>query len=345
MTGSAACARPRSGGSLWLPLTLAAVMVATGCTGRPREQRADDTTAQATPAGPDSIGRAAGTAPLTAGVLIVLDTLQRRHFATIRAERRMFSVSQQLPGRVVATAVAARDLPTPLVIFETPDLTQAYAEYLRSRTELARTRRVEERLRTLAQHGAAAGKDVDDAEVDVLQAESHARECEARLREAGLDPVLLERMSPGAALVSANLPEARVGLVRAGAPALVDLTSFPAEPQRGSVAAVSDAIDPQTRTAQVSILVVQPGGVRPGMFASVRVEQRAADVVAIPRSAIVQADARTFAFVRVGNGFQRRELTLGPDDGVSVAVLRGIAAGESVVTSNVMLLKGLSFGY
>lgn len=181
--------------------------------------------------------------------------------------------------------------------------------------------------------------------MDALQAESHVRETEARLREAGLDPGVLTRIGAGAALVSADLPEARIGLVRVNAVALVDLTSFPDAPQRGRVIAVSDAIDPQTRTARVSILVNQPGGVRPGMFASVQVEQRAAQAVAIPRTALVQADARTFAFVRISDGFVRRELTLGPDDGTMVAVLSGIEPGEQVVTSNVMLLKGLSFGY
>lgn len=282
---------------------------------------------------------------LAAGDRIVLDSARGSRFTLITAERKTFAVAQRLPGRVVATAVAARELSTPLLIFETPDLSQAYAEFLRARTELARTRRVAERLGALAQNGAAAGKDLDDAEVDVLQAESHVRETEARLREAGLDPAVLSRIGAGAALVSADLPEGRIGLVRVGAVALVDLTSFPDAPQRGRVIAVSDAIDPQTRTARVAILVSQPGGVRPGMFASVQVEQRAAQAVAVPRTALVQADARTFAFVRVGDVFERRELTLGPDDGNLVAVLGGIQPGEQVVTSNVMLLKGLSFGY
>lgn len=288
----------------------------------------------------------AGSAADTNTRHVVLDSARAQRFDLAESRRHTFAVSQRLPGRVVATAVAVRDLATPLLIFETPDLSQAYAEYLRAHTELARTRRVAERLLALSRNGAAAGKDVDDAEVDALQAESHVRESEARLREAGLDPTILARLGPGAALVSADLPEARIGLVRVGAVALVDLTSFPDEPQRGRVVSVSDAIDPQTRTARVAISVGQPGGVRPGMFASVLVEQRAAQAVAIPRSAVVQADARTFAFVRTAAGtFERRELTLGPDDGTLVAVLRGIEPGEQVVTSNVMLLKGLSFGY
>lgn len=321
-------------------LTLSLLLAVTACTTveLSMDPDAGDSTTVRTPitATPPTT-----TSTLASGDRILLDSTRASRFALTVAERQTFAVAQRLPGRVMATAVAARELATPLLIFETPDLSQAYAESLRARTELARTRRVSERLGALARNGAAAGKDLDDAEVDALQAESHVRETEARLREAGLDPGVLTRIGAGAALVSADLPEARIGLVRVNAVALVDLTSFPDAPQRGRVIAVSDAIDPQTRTARVSILVNQPGGVRPGMFASVQVEQRAAQAVAIPRTALVQADARTFAFVRISDGFVRRELTLGPDDGTMVAVLSGIEPGEQVVTSNVMLLKGL----
>ncbi len=280
------------------------------------------------------------------GARITLDADAMKRFTTIAAAPRDFAVAQRLPGRVVATAVASPDLGTPLLLFETPDLSQNYAEYQRARTELARTRRVAERLRALATNGAAAGKDLDDAEVDALQADSHVRETEARLREAGLDPVVLSRLRPGTALITADLPEARVGLVHAGAKAAVDLTSFPDATQQGDVIAVSDAIDPQSRTARVAVLVTQRAGVRPGMFASVQVTQRATNAVAIPRTALVLADARTFAFVRTApTVFERREVALGPDDGSLVAVLRGITAGEQVVTGNVILLKGYAFGY
>lgn len=281
------------------------------------------------------------------GATIVLDSIAARRFPTVAAIRQSFAASLRLPGRSVATAIAARHLSTPLVIFETPDMTQLYSEYGRSRTDLARTTKIELRLRALVEKGAAAGKELDDAQVDVLQAESRVRESEAKLRESGLDPQVLSRLRPGSALVNADLSEGKVALVRAGLLALVDFTSFPDGSRRGNVIAVSDAIDPQTRTARVAIVVANGGGaVRPGMFASVQVTQQALDAVSVPRAAIVQADARTFVFVqKSATTFDRREVTLGPEDESSVAVVRGLQPGERIVSGNAILLKGISFGY
>jgi hypothetical protein len=288
----------------------------------------------------------ARSAALPPGVAVTLDSARMSRFASTVVTRRSFAVRVRLPGRIIATAVSSSDLDSPLLLFEVAELSQGYAEYQRARTEFARARRIVERLRALAANGAAAGKDVDDAEVDLLQAESHVRETEARLRESGIDPALLAQLRPGTALVAADLPESRVGLVARGQRAEVDLTSFPDAPQQGTVVAVSDAIDPQTRTARVSVLVKQVQAARPGMFASVQVTQSAVDATAIPRVATLHADARTYVFVRRSPTLiERREVLLGPDDGAMVAVLRGLAVGEAVITTNVILLKGLSFGY
>jgi hypothetical protein len=261
------------------------------------------------------------------GEIITVDSIAGARFPTADAVRQSFAASLRLPARSVATAIAAQNLETPLVIFETPDMTQLYSEYGRSRTDLARTTKIETRLKALVEKGAAAGKELDDAQVDVLQAESRVRENEAKLRESGLDPQVLARLRPGSALV--------------------DFTSFPDGSRRGTVIAVSDAIDPQTRTARVAIVISNTGAaVRPGMFATVQVTQTAIGAVAVPRTAVVQADARSFVFVRKSaTVFERREVTLGPEDGSSIAVLRGVQPGERIVSGNAILLKGISFGY
>ena len=327
-------------GSLSLSLTLASLCLTVGCS------RDTDAMAQAAKA-PTVTAELKDPVVSKGGELITVDSIAGARFPTADAMRQSFAASLRLPARSVATAIAARDLATPLVIFETPDMTQLYSEYGRSRNDLARTTKIQARLRGLVEKGAAAGKELDDADVDVLQAESRVRENEAKLRESGLDPRVLARLRPGSALVNADLPESKVALVRAGLLSLVDFTSFPDGSRRGTVIAVSDAIDPQTRTARVAIVISNTGAaVRPGMFATVQVTQTAIGAVAVPRTAVVQADARSFVFVRKSaTVFERREVTLGPEDGSSIAVLRGVQPGERIVSGNAILLKGISFGY
>jgi hypothetical protein len=313
------------------------VLAATGCS-------SDPVIAQTTKA-----ASAEPPAPVLSsdGRRLSMDSASASRFATVVAVKRDFEATLQLPGRVSATAVASKELGTPLLLFETPELSALYAEYNRARIDLQRTNKIAARLKGLVEAGAAAGKDLDDAEVDAQQADSRVRENEAKLRESGLDPGVLSRLRPGTSLVAADLPEGKLNLVRVGLRATIDFTSFPDTGQRGDVIAVSDAIDPQTRTARMSIIVPNPGNtVRPGMFAGVRVTQRAVPAIAIPRTSLVQADGRTYAFVqRTGKEFERREVMVGPADGTSSAILLGVNAGERVVSGNAILLKGLFFGY
>lgn len=281
------------------------------------------------------------------GRRLTMDSAAAARFHVTRADARDFDVSLRLPGRVSATAVGSKELGTPLLLFETPELSALYAEYSRSLIDLARTQKIAARLKGLVEAGAAAGKDLDDAEVDARQADSRVRENEAKLRESGLDPTVLARLRPGTALVAADLPESKLGLVKVGLKADVDFSALPDTGKTGDVIAVSDAIDPQTRTARMSIIVATPGNaVRPGMFADVEVRQRAVSAVSVPRDALIQTEGRTFAFVqRSPREFERREVSTGPSDGTSTAVLLGVLKGETVVSSNAILLKGLFFGY
>lgn len=94
-------------------------------------------------------------------------------------------------------------------------------------------------------------------------------------------------------------------------------------------------VDAATRTYQVT-LGEDGSDWRPLLgsqwFASARVagHQRA---TAIPFSAVIQQDGRTVVFVQTsGETFARREVELGARDGDWVAVLRGVAEGERVVS-------------
>jgi RND family efflux transporter MFP subunit len=64
------------------------------------------------------------------------------------------------------------------------------------------------------------------------------------------------------------------------------------------------------------------------------------DVLMIPKQAVVESEGKTFVYVlRTGEEFERREVTLGDEHGYRVAVLRGLQAGERVVTQGAWQLR------
>lgn len=77
----------------------------------------------------------------------------------------------------------------------------------------------------------------------------------------------------------------------------------------------------------------------PGLYVVADVVVNQNDVpIRIPRSAVQHVESRETAFVRNAQGFEPRALKLGRKDGDQIEVLEGIAAGETVATSNTYVL-------
>jgi RND family efflux transporter MFP subunit len=91
--------------------------------------------------------------------------------------------------------------------------------------------------------------------------------------------------------------------------------------------------DPHTLAAEVAVRVDHELGLHPGDLVELRVGIGSTDaVVAVPRDAVVEVNARPYVFVqKTGESFTRRAVTLGPADVSHQAITAGIAAGEMVV--------------
>jgi membrane fusion protein, heavy metal efflux system len=250
-------------------------------------------------------------------------------------------------ARMVATLRRSEALDQPLVLFENPDIAALYSEYLRARASYERTSTQLTRLRELFGRNAVAGKDVVDAQADYRQAEASVRDTEARLRQDGFDPKLIASLSPGAMLAVADVPEPRIRAVAVGQTARFALSAFPADTFAGRVTAIGETVDPETRTIRVAIELPHASDrIKPGMFARASISEGTRRALTVPLTAVVSVDAKTWVFVKRGPAtFERQQVTLGPDDGHIAQVVSGLAAGDSVATENVILLKGLAFGY
>ncbi|MET3298994.1 efflux RND transporter periplasmic adaptor subunit [Bradyrhizobium diazoefficiens] len=145
----------------------------------------------------------------------------------------------------------------------------------------------------------------------------------------------LSRVWVELAVSSNDLP-----LVKEGQSVDVVLRGVP-ETGAGTIVFVSPLLDKETRAARVvASLPNSDGRWRPGSFvtAAIAVERR--DVaVAVPFAAVQTVDGRKVVFVRTKQGFEKREVGLGRRDGPVVEVVSGLAAGDTVATSNTFSLK------
>ena len=64
------------------------------------------------------------------------------------------------------------------------------------------------------------------------------------------------------------------------------------------------------------------------------------DVLTIPYSALLEEQGHYYAFVQTsGEGFEKRELELGINDGIDIQVISGIKENERVVSKGAYQIK------
>lgn len=147
--------------------------------------------------------------------------------------------------------------------------------------------------------------------------------------------------------VQAEVYEKDLGRVQVGQPAIIHVDTYPDEAFAGKVAYISDALDPQTRTAKVRCEVVN-GRVRLklDMFATVRLPTTfSRRAIAVPAGALQQLETKTVVFVQRGAAlFEAREITPGRNVNGQVEVLAGLREGEPVVALGAFHLKSIIAG-
>ncbi len=139
--------------------------------------------------------------------------------------------------------------------------------------------------------------------------------------------------------------EQDIANVRVGQAVHADFDALPGESRLGRISYVYPTLDPQSRTMRVRIVL--PNGdlrLKPGMYATIRIAGTArANVLTVPRSAVLVTGERSIIFVRDASGkLTSREVTLGATNDDRVEIVRGLSAGEKVVSSATFLVDAES---
>ncbi len=124
--------------------------------------------------------------------------------------------------------------------------------------------------------------------------------------------------------------------VHLGSRAHFELDAYPGEHLMGRVSFVYPTVDTASRTGRVRVTAPNPGmKLRPGMYATLYFDAPVGrDVLAVPRQAVVMTGERNLVFVRDSSGMLTpREVVLGPQNDQRVEILKGLAAGETIVAA------------
>jgi RND family efflux transporter MFP subunit len=140
--------------------------------------------------------------------------------------------------------------------------------------------------------------------------------------------------------------EALASALRPGAQVRFTVPAFPGEPFDARVQNVGGALDPQTRTVPVRAVISNVGGrLRPEMFATVLIETGAPrTAVAVPETSLQLLDEKPVVFVARPDGtggakFERRDVEVGAKRDGRAQIVRGLNAGDVVVTDGAFAVK------
>ena len=144
--------------------------------------------------------------------------------------------------------------------------------------------------------------------------------------------------------VNAQVFQNDLALVKVGAPATITADTYPGHAFTGRVDFIYPDVDMATRTARVRIVLQNPEpALSPGMFVKVSLKSPMGEQLVVPASGVLQSGDRQIAFVNRGDGYlEPRDVELGTRVGDDFIVLKGLRAGEQIVTSANFLIDSES---
>jgi len=136
----------------------------------------------------------------------------------------------------------------------------------------------------------------------------------------------------------------QLGQVKVGDPVAVTVDSYPGRSFRGRVDFIWEAMDPNTRTARVRCSFENPERLlKLGMYVNVAITPHFGRGLVIPDSGVFRTGTRNVVFVDRGNGYLAPvEVELGPHLDRSFVVLKGLSAGQQIVSSANFLIDSES---
>jgi membrane fusion protein (multidrug efflux system) len=342
-----------------LVAAIVAIAATTGCAAKEADSASPDPSMNGVSVGSENITIVV-TADLSSGPAIS-GALAPEREATIRA---------QVPGAVMKVSVDQGSRVTAGQVLANIDDRTLRDAFLGARSGFTtaqnaaeRAKRDLERSERLAEAGAIAERDLEQARLGNTAAQSQLADAQARLTMAQkqLDDAQIRApfagvvsmrsvsegdvVQPGTALFSvvdpasmrleASVPASQLAQVKVGSPVSFSINGYPDRRFTGRVSRVSPTVD--QGTGQVRLVVSVPnagGGLVAGLFADGRIGAEQRSGLTAPYAAIDLRGLRPSVLQLKGGVVERVEVALGvrDEDGERYEIVSGVMAGDTLLT-------------
>ena len=255
-----------------------------------------------------------------------------------------------------------------------PEFGAAQADTSRAQADATLAKQALQRQRELFEAGVVARKDLEQAEAEAARTQAEVARAQARTslygsstgvnQQLGLRSdmagVVVERnLNPGQEVrpdgaatplfvvsdpsmlwVSIDAQEADVRDLRPGAKVQLLVSSLPDQKLQATISAVTDQIDPSTRTIKIRATVSNPQRwLKNEMLSKVRYERQVGNSIEVPATAVFLRGNQHYVFVQSQAGvFEPRDVKVSYEGAQKVLLSAGLKEGEQVVSQNGLLL-------
>jgi membrane fusion protein, multidrug efflux system len=273
---------------------------------------------------------------------------------TLRADEGVM-LRPEIAGRIEQIRFAEGQQVKQGTLLATLDAGETRAQVQSSTVQLALEKQRLERAEDLFKKGFSSQQSLDEQRSVHARAAAKLKEDQVRLAKSEIRAPFsgvagLRQVSEGAYVAAGTdiarlekidqlkldfrVPETFLAQVRAGQPVRIAVDAWPAQEFRGVIYALEPAIDEQTRTVLARARVPNAEmRLRPGMFARVQLQLGVREkAVWVPEQAIVPRGQDAFVFRVVAGKAELVQVRTGVRKVGEVEILKGIAAGDLVVT-------------
>jgi cobalt-zinc-cadmium efflux system membrane fusion protein len=270
-----------------------------------------------------------------------------------------------------------------IATLQSSDIAAARADFEKAKIEVLRADRALTRGKLLLQHEVLSQSDYYELEAADQTAHSELERSRQRIHELGFsedstsDEIPLRAPISGVVLdigtaagemqrsldnatpiatianidsvwIVGDIFERDLSSVKHGREVEIRVPAYPDLKLSGSVTNIGDALDPNTHTLKLRVVLPNPKHtLKADMFATIRVPGAARNAFILPSTAVLHEGDKTSVFVQNASGkYDQRPVTIGRtfDSGAvkNIEVLTGINDGEKVVTVGGALLRPTS---
>ena len=255
-----------------------------------------------------------------------------------------------------------------------PEFGAAQADTSRAQADATLAKLALQRQRELFEAGVVARKDLEQAEAEAARTQAEVARAQARtslygsstgvnqqlglrsdiagvvvernlnpgqeVRPDGASAPLFVVSDPSVLWVSIDAQEADVRDLRTGAKVQLLVPSLPDQKLQATISAVTDQIDPNTRTIKIRATVANPQRwLKNEMLAKVHYQRQVGNSIEVPATAVFLRGNQHYVFVQSQAGvFEPRDVKVSYEGAQKVLLSAGLKEGEQVVSQNGLLL-------